>query len=298
MIRESLAANARNAFMFVTPGGGRAFQRRSSTGGSTTRTLGARGHGAGLAAPRQAGEPVHRLPVGERHVLDGDRQRHHQHGVVGVRRPGGGQSRRLDAGHRDVHRMSRSPAGRPTTALPGAVDQSRYWQPCARRVGVGDRRHVHRRRRRRGHLGHVRSVSVRLSAAAGRRRGHRAGRLAAVRRSVVEGRRHDSRNADGRFAACVHDGRHGHSRVGQFQRRIETGGTSYQLSHVPRPVRRQAGFASSARAISSARYRSTDGTTWSLVGHGHHHDGSTVYVGLAVTSHNTSAQPRPRRSPT
>ena len=38
MIRESLAANARNAFMFVTPGGGRAFQRRSKAGGSTTRT--------------------------------------------------------------------------------------------------------------------------------------------------------------------------------------------------------------------------------------------------------------------
>ena len=45
MIRESLAANARNAFMFVTPGGGRAFQRRSNTGGSTTRTSG----GAGAA---------------------------------------------------------------------------------------------------------------------------------------------------------------------------------------------------------------------------------------------------------
>ena len=38
MIRESLAANSRNAFMLVTPGGTRAFQRRSSTGGSTTRT--------------------------------------------------------------------------------------------------------------------------------------------------------------------------------------------------------------------------------------------------------------------
>jgi regulation of enolase protein 1 (concanavalin A-like superfamily) len=37
MIRESLAANSRNAFMLVSPGSGRAFQRRSSTGGSTTR---------------------------------------------------------------------------------------------------------------------------------------------------------------------------------------------------------------------------------------------------------------------
>ena len=43
MIRESLAANSRNAFMLVTPAGTRAFQRRSSTGGSTTRTTGVAG---------------------------------------------------------------------------------------------------------------------------------------------------------------------------------------------------------------------------------------------------------------
>ncbi len=43
MIRESLAANSRNAFMLVTPAGVRAFQRRSSAGGSTTRTDGTSG---------------------------------------------------------------------------------------------------------------------------------------------------------------------------------------------------------------------------------------------------------------
>ena len=36
-------------------------------------------------------------------------------------------------------------------------------------------------------------------------------------------------------------------------------------------------------------YRSTNGSTWSLVGSDHIPMGSTVYVGLAVTSHNTSA---------
>ncbi len=37
MVRESLNANARNAFVMMTPGGGRYFQYRTTAGGSTTR---------------------------------------------------------------------------------------------------------------------------------------------------------------------------------------------------------------------------------------------------------------------
>ena len=46
MIRESLDANARQAFMLVSPGKGLAFQRRTLTGGASTSTAG----GAGTAA--------------------------------------------------------------------------------------------------------------------------------------------------------------------------------------------------------------------------------------------------------
>ena len=53
-----------------------------------------------------------------------------------------------------------------------------------------------------------------------------------------------------------------------------------------RAARLLAGCVSSAKAISSARYHSSDGTTWSLVGTDTITMASTVYVGLAVTSHN------------
>ncbi len=43
MMRESLSANSRHAFMMVTPGRGLAFQRRTSTGGSSVNTSGGSG---------------------------------------------------------------------------------------------------------------------------------------------------------------------------------------------------------------------------------------------------------------
>ena len=46
MMRESLSANSRHAFMLVSPGKGLAFQRRTATGGSSTHTS-----GGGGAAP-------------------------------------------------------------------------------------------------------------------------------------------------------------------------------------------------------------------------------------------------------
>jgi endonuclease/exonuclease/phosphatase family metal-dependent hydrolase len=46
MMRESLSANSRHAFMLVSPGKGLAFQRRTATGGTSTSTSG----GSGTAA--------------------------------------------------------------------------------------------------------------------------------------------------------------------------------------------------------------------------------------------------------
>jgi hypothetical protein len=43
MMRESLAANARHAFMLSSPGKGHAFQRRASTGGASSHTSGGTG---------------------------------------------------------------------------------------------------------------------------------------------------------------------------------------------------------------------------------------------------------------
>ena len=71
-----------------------------------------------------------------------------------------------------------------------------------------------------------------------------------------------------------------------FQRRIETGDVSY----------RQAGPSGTApgwvRLVREGNlfsaYRSTDGTTWSLVGSDTISMASTVYVGVALTSHNTA----------
>jgi regulation of enolase protein 1 (concanavalin A-like superfamily) len=72
-----------------------------------------------------------------------------------------------------------------------------------------------------------------------------------------------------------------------FQRRTVTGGTSTStagsLSTAPRWVK----LVRSADTFSA--YESGDGTTWTLVGTDTIPMAATVYVGLAVTSHNTSA---------
>jgi hypothetical protein len=72
-----------------------------------------------------------------------------------------------------------------------------------------------------------------------------------------------------------------------FQRRLSTGGTSY---HDAGPTGRAPGWVRLVREgnLFSA-YRSSDGTNWSLMGTDTINMGSTVYVGLAVTSHNTTA---------
>jgi regulation of enolase protein 1 (concanavalin A-like superfamily) len=72
-----------------------------------------------------------------------------------------------------------------------------------------------------------------------------------------------------------------------FQSRLETGGTSYTQ---PGPTGTAPGWVRLVREgnLFSA-YHSTNGTSWTLVATDTIAMASTVYVGLAVTSHNTSA---------
>ena len=71
-----------------------------------------------------------------------------------------------------------------------------------------------------------------------------------------------------------------------FQRRIETGDVSYRQSG---PSGTAPGWVRLVREgnLFSA-YRSTTGTTWSLIGSDTISMASTVYVGVALTSHNTA----------
>ncbi len=250
MIRESLAANSRNAFMLVTPGGTRAFQRRSSTGGSTTRTVGASGTApVWLRLVRQGSTFTgYQSANGTSWTSTGSATISMTSSVyVGMAVGSRVDSTLATATFTNVQVDSGSVAA---PALPAPWADCRYRQPCASGCCVGDRRHVHRRRRWCRYLGHVRSVPVRVSAAAGRRRSHRAGCLAAVCRCVVKGRRHDSRNADGRIASCIHDGLRD---TGMGFPAPDRDGRHELSPRRPEPARLRGGCVSSAKGISSAR---------------------------------------------
>jgi regulation of enolase protein 1 (concanavalin A-like superfamily) len=73
-----------------------------------------------------------------------------------------------------------------------------------------------------------------------------------------------------------------------FQRRVETGGVS---SHTGGPATAPPGWVRLVRTGDLFQgYQSTDGVTWRFVGSETIPMGETVYVGLPVTSHNTSAR--------
>ena len=77
-----------------------------------------------------------------------------------------------------------------------------------------------------------------------------------------------------------------------FQSRISTGDESY---HQDGPSGDALGWVRLVREgnLFSA-YRSTDGTTWSLVGSDAISMASRVYVGVALTSHDTAQRAKPR----
>ena len=103
MIRESLAANSRNAFMLVTPGGDARVSAPQQHGRFNDADDRRFGHRASLASSRQAGKSVHWLSVGERDVMDVDRERDDQYDVGRLRRHGRRQPRGFDVGHGDVY---------------------------------------------------------------------------------------------------------------------------------------------------------------------------------------------------
>ena len=94
----------------------------------------------------------------------------------------------------------------------------------------------------------------------------------------------ESLTAGSRYAFMMVSGTQGWG----FQHRIATGDDSY---YDDGPGGEAPGWVRLVREGSLfSAYRSTDGTTWSLVGTDTISMASTVYVGVAVTSHNTTAR--------
>ena len=284
MIRESLAANARNAFMFVTPGGGRAFQRRSQAGGSTTRTSG----GAG-AAPvwlrlvRQGSQFTGYLSSnGTSWTSIGSATISMTSSVyVGLAvssrvdstlatatftnvqvGTGSGTTPGLPAPWTNRDIGSPALAGRSTAA--GGVFTVRgagsdIWSDTDQFQFVSQPL-----------TGDV-EVIARVASLQDAEAWSKAGVM--IRETLTGGSRHASMFATGTEGWA-------------FQRRIATGGESY---HLAGPSGAAPGWVRLVREgnLFSAYY-STNGMTWSLVGTDTITMGATVYVGLAVTSHNTS----------
>ena len=74
-----------------------------------------------------------------------------------------------------------------------------------------------------------------------------------------------------------------------FQRRTATGGLARARAAPRRRLPLPTGSASIGPATRSRRYQSVDGLNWALVGTDTFSMGSTVYVGLGVSSHTTSS---------
>jgi regulation of enolase protein 1 (concanavalin A-like superfamily) len=72
-----------------------------------------------------------------------------------------------------------------------------------------------------------------------------------------------------------------------FQRRVVADGTSTHTAGAAAPAPQWVRLVRTGDAISA--YSSPDGTNWTLVGTETVAMGSTVYVGLAVTSHDNGA---------
>ena len=122
MIRESLAANSRNAFMFVTPGGVRgvpAPQQHRRHDDADRRRHGSRRRSGFASSGRGISSRAISRRTARRGRTTGTRD--DQHDGVRVRRDGRDEPRRLDAGDGDVHERSdvgRARSRRPTLPAP------------------------------------------------------------------------------------------------------------------------------------------------------------------------------------
>ena len=284
MIRESLAANSRNAFMLVTPGSGRAFQHRSNTGGLTTRASPTAGTApVWLRLVRQGSQFTGYLSAdGTSWTTAGSvtismTSSVYVGLVVGSRVDStlataiftnvqvatGSSTSALPAPwlNRDLGAPARAGAASVsggTFTVTGAgsdiwgdADQFQFVnQPLTGDVEV---------------IARVASLQYPDSWS-------KAGVM--IRETLT---------AESRHASVFATGTEGWA----FQRRIATGGGSY---HLAGPTGAPPGWVRLVREgnLFSA-YRSTDGTSWTLVGTDTIEMAATVYVGLAVTSHNPSA---------
>ena len=283
MIRESLDANARNAFMLVSPGRGRAFQARTTTGGTTTRTSA----GAGTA-------PVWLRLVRQGNVFTGylstDGASWTSTGsstinMAAAAYVGLAVTSRVDSSLATATFTSLQVAAGPAgTGLPAPWSKGDIGSPAlpGSASAAGGTFTV------RGAGTNVWSTTDQFQFVSQPLQGdvEIIARVASL---------HDA-NAGSKAGVMIRETLTGPSRHAfllasggsgwAFHRRILTGGSSY---HLGGPGTNAPGWVRLVREGNLfTAYHSTDGTTWALVGTDTIAMASTVYVGLAVTSVNPS----------
>jgi regulation of enolase protein 1 (concanavalin A-like superfamily) len=283
MVRDSLAGNARNAFMLVSPGIGHAFQQRTTTGGTTTRVSGGAGNAPTWVRIRRQGSQFTAY--------------HSRDGVawttvstttismptsvyVGMAVTSRDSSSTAKATFTNLTVQGTASAaatptwanrdiGSPTRAGTYSVSSGTFTVAGsgADIWGTADQFHFVYQ----PFLGDV-EITARLGSLQMTNEWAKAGVM--IRESL---------NRDSRHGFMMGTGANGWA----FQRRIATAGES---DHTSGPAGTAPGWVRLVREgnLLSA-YRSADGTNWSLVGTDTVTMAQTVYVGLAVTSHNTSA---------
>jgi regulation of enolase protein 1 (concanavalin A-like superfamily) len=279
MIRDGLTANARNAFALLAPGVGAALQRRTTTGGDTTRTAIESGGAAWVRLVRQGSRFTAYRSTDGRSWTTIATTTISMPGTVYVglavtsRDPAQSATAtftnlHIGAGlptpwrNRDIGSPART--GTATSYAPGAfmvtgggaaiwgsADQFQYvYQPVQGNT----------------------EIIARVTALQATHAGAKAGVM--LRESLNAGARHAFMFATG-------------SAGWSFQYRDVTDGISFSS---PGPGGTAPGWVRLVRAGDLfTAYHSTDGRTWSLVGSDTIAMSSTVYVGFAVSSHVTTA---------
>jgi regulation of enolase protein 1 (concanavalin A-like superfamily) len=278
MIRESLAANSRNAFMLVTPSSGSAFQSRSSTGGLTTRTLSAGAVPVWLRLVRQGNVFTGYLSTNGTSwtttgsatismtaaVYVGLAVTSRNDGVLATAtftNPGVTTGLPAPWTNRDIGSPALTGSASASSGtftvtgggadIWGTSDQFQFvYQPMQGDVEV---------------IARVASLQY----------AHSSSKTGVMIRETLTG--------SSRHAFMTATGTQGWA----FQRRIATGGTSYGSPYYAGAAPGWVRLVREGNLFSA--YQSSDGTSWRLVGTDTITMASTVYVGLAVTSHSTSA---------